>query len=403
MENNDFKDIEGLIDKYQNWYWTSDFDDINLIDDLRLNSQIYETAHSRVLFKLFKAGKRYGYPLWQEFSKRIGLYTITANSFGPPEKYNIDLLVEGVDSTNKKIGIIIENKINGALDQDKQIQRYINSLEIKESLEEKQIYVIYITRYNDSSGPSDNSFPLEMKERFGNRYYKISYEVEIRSWINNCKDIWLNDMIRSALTQYGCFLNNLFEPNKEKEKVMIDNIEKWCFEGDSSSKTLSEINSSLDQKKRAMNELQSQMDLFYRNAVIKKMEEAGLEVQPNETAIHYVCFKVEYFYNGSTIKLNGHVNFREDYDGNRIWFGIETDFAHKSIKLFHDKRNNKECIEGNDAQIIMKKIKEIVLKIKTKSTEYINDNSPYLCWKYSSLDEFVQEILIYCESIKNSK
>ena len=42
MEDNSFNKITKLVDQYQNWYWTSDFDDINLIEDLRLSSNIHE-------------------------------------------------------------------------------------------------------------------------------------------------------------------------------------------------------------------------------------------------------------------------------------------------------------------------------------------------------------------------
>jgi hypothetical protein len=54
MESNLFEEITNLLDQYQNWYWNSDFDDINLIEDLRLNTNVHETAHSRILFKLLK-------------------------------------------------------------------------------------------------------------------------------------------------------------------------------------------------------------------------------------------------------------------------------------------------------------------------------------------------------------
>ena len=33
MEDNSFNKITKLVDQYQNWYWTSDFDDINLTSE----------------------------------------------------------------------------------------------------------------------------------------------------------------------------------------------------------------------------------------------------------------------------------------------------------------------------------------------------------------------------------
>jgi hypothetical protein len=395
MEDNSFNKITKLVDQYQNWYWTSDFDDINLIEDLRLSSNIHETAHSQILFKLLKSGKRYGFPLWQEFSKMLDWDTNNASVFGPPEKYNIDLLVEGFDSKNQKFAVIIENKINDAIDQDEQIQRYIQSLITKESFKEEQIYVIYLTRNDNAKEPSEDSFPSAMKERFVNRYHRISYEKEIRQWINNCQKIWVNELIRSVLVQYGNYLTGLFESNKEKERVMIYNIETWCFGGESYSKSLSEIDSLLKEKKDAMSELQNQMDLFYRDSVVHKMEKVGFEVECYKSVIHYLCFKIEYVYNDIKLDLKGHLNFRKDYDGNKIWFGIETDSIHKAIKLF----KSESMIEGSDAETI-------IAKFKDKLSGYKNDGSPYLCWKYSTLDTVIDDIRdyrAYIEEISDNK
>jgi len=388
MEEKSFNQITELVDQYQNWYWTSDYDDINLIEDLRLSSNIHETCHSRILFKLLKAGKRYGYPLWQEFSKMLDWDTNNAISFGPPEKYNIDLLIEGYDSKKRRFAVIIENKVNDAIDQNEQIKRYIELLERKELFGEDQIYVVYLTRDDNGKEPSEDSFPLAMKKRFDKRYRCISYEKEIRQWISQCQKIWVNELIRSVLIQYGNFLTSIFEPNKEKERVMIENIEKWCFEGESSSKSLSEINFIIDQKKNAMSELQNQMDLFYRDSVIKKMEKAGFDVEPVESVIHYIYFNVEYSNNGSTLNLKGHLNFRKNYDSG-IWFGLESDSNHKTIKLFKSDSR----IEGEEAKAIITKFKEYL-------SEYQNDGTPYLFWKYSTLDAVINDIRDYLTNIK---
>ncbi len=121
----DFENITRLIDNYQNWYWNSDFDDINLIEDLRLKTNVNETAHSRILFKLLKSGRRYGYPLWQELVKLLGWNTNNATAIGPPEKYNIDLLIEGNDSSKQKFAVIIENKIKIVNHHKNHCQKYM--------------------------------------------------------------------------------------------------------------------------------------------------------------------------------------------------------------------------------------------------------------------------------------
>lgn len=76
------------------------------------------------------------------------------------------------------------------------------------------------------------------------------------------------------------------------------------------------------------------------------MEKVGFEVECYESVIHYLCFKIEYVHNDIKLDLKGHLNFRKDYDGNKIWFGIETDSIHKAIKLF----KSESMIEGSDAE-----------------------------------------------------
>lgn len=391
---NQIEQIKELVNQYQNWYWTSDFDDINLINDLRLSSNIHETAHSRILFKLLKAGKRYGFPLWQEFSKMLKWETFKPTSFGPPEKYNIDLLIEGEVSKDIKFAVIIENKANDAVDQYGQLKKYIDSLKDKESFKEEQIYVVYLTRNKDGKEPSEDSFPSDMKKRFveGNRYHHISYEKEIQEWIDVCQKIWVNDLIRSVLIQYGNYLTSLFKPNKEKEKVMINNIDDWCFEGDSSSKSLSEVYATIHQKMEAMNELQHEMDLFYREFVFNKMKGRKLDVKKDESQIHYIWFKVEYLNNGTTLNLKGHLNFRNDYDGYRIWFGIEIDSQTQAIKQY----DTDDMIKDDAAEAIKNNL--------TKNLSgYRNDKSPYLCWQYSTLDTVIDDICSYCNRIREIK
>ena len=58
--------------------------------------------------------------------------------------------------------IIIENKINGASDQWKQIQRYIEATKKRQYSDDK-IYVIYLTN-NGSKKVSNNSFTAEAKK-----------------------------------------------------------------------------------------------------------------------------------------------------------------------------------------------------------------------------------------------
>ena len=386
----DFEQITTLIDNHQNWYWNSDFDDINLIADLRLKTNVNETAHSRILFKLLKSGRRYGYPLWEELVKILGWNTNKATVIGPPEKYNIDLLIEGFDSFKKKFAVIIENKINCAKDQDKQIERYIESLKNIEDFDESQIYVLYITKGEYDDGPSENSFSKERQKEFASRYRKISYQKEIRNWIESCNKIWINDLIRSVLIQYGTFLTSIYEPNKEKEVMIDKNIDEWCFDNKSSFKSLSEIYDALKSKKESMQELVNDMGIFYRDSVIQKMKDRGIEAECADDNINFVWFKIPYHDEHNDIMIKGHFNFREDIDEG-FWYGIDSNFE-KNIIFTFDGR-----------QIDEKEATEIRDKIKSKfpKSHFVEDGSPYICWKnIDDISNAIEEIKDYIIKIK---
>ena len=117
-----------LAKNFESKYWDSELPDyMNLIEDLRLSNNIHETAHSRVLYKLLCCGKCYSYPLLRTFLKVVGFKDIeikdTDNVKLFVEKENIDLLIEIGDKV-----IILENKVNHAKDQDRQIEKYYNNI-----------------------------------------------------------------------------------------------------------------------------------------------------------------------------------------------------------------------------------------------------------------------------------
>ena len=213
-----------LAKDFESGYWNSELPDyMNLIEDLRLSNNIHETAHSRVLYKLLCCGKCHSYPLLRTFLKVVGFKDIeikdTDNVKLFVEKENIDLLIEIGDKV-----IILENKINHAKDQDRQIEKYYNN--IKKNHEKENIYVIYLTRSDSDSDPNKNSFPDSVKDELKEKYKKISYEKEIREWIYECKKGWKNELISSIFIQYGDFIESMFEPNKKRIEIMNELIEQ---------------------------------------------------------------------------------------------------------------------------------------------------------------------------------
>ena len=108
--------------------------------------------------------------------------------------------------------IILENKVNGACDQDRQIDRYVSEVK-KHGVGADKIFVLYLTAFGEF--PSEASLKeakeiLDCDKADGGRLFAISYLREILSWLNEiigrCIENNLpaekRDVFRSGLVQY---------------------------------------------------------------------------------------------------------------------------------------------------------------------------------------------------------
>jgi len=178
---------------------------INVIDLLWAD----ENAHSRIFAELLKQNSgnkfeilEYFYDLLHTqisiFDKKPIQPKITS------EKDRIDLLILHSD-----YAIIIENKIHGATDQDRQIARYIDKVKAK-GFNEKNIWIVYLTKYGGL--PEKQSWG-DYEDSFKQRFFRISFRKDILPWLENSvlpnskiKDVFL----KSALEQYIDHLNGIF-------------------------------------------------------------------------------------------------------------------------------------------------------------------------------------------------
>jgi hypothetical protein len=187
---------------------------INLIDELHAS----ENAHSRILEKLLCQQEpiNKNYEILESFIQYISEISGIEKDFRnidvkepliTQETERIDLWIR---ETNK-YAIIIENKVNSAIDQDKQIERYINKT--KDHFDLKQIYVLYLPpTYGKEPGEESwgNYYNSDIYRR---RYLNLSFKDDILPWLKNhvlpnirLKDIFLS----SALEQYIDHLEGLF-------------------------------------------------------------------------------------------------------------------------------------------------------------------------------------------------
>lgn len=419
-----------LASQFDFEYWNSELTDyMNLIEDLRLSTNIHETAHSRVLYKLLCSGRRYSYPFLRTFLQVVGIKDIdikdTDNVKLFVEKENIDLLI--------KIGnkvIILENKVNHAKDQDRQIEKYYNN--IKKNHKKKIIYVIYLTRSDSDSDPNKNSFPDSVKNELKEKYKKISYEKEIREWICECKKEWKSELINSVLIQYGDFIENMFEPNKKRNEVMnsiIDQIivndndtEKVDFKKIGIDRKENIINKQLEKVRNAENNLREYKDgleKYIINEVACELnnhikEELSKEIQ---CEVDYNKAHIDFCVSYKGKQYRGIACFyRHDKEG--LWFGLRT----KNKYLVNWNKSQSEIkydeLGGEIEKILKEKLKcEIVDYNYKDDNPKINDKlykgytekvDSYAYWKYCNYEKnaigtMIEEIKEYIRIIVSLK
>jgi len=201
---------------------------INLLDEIHAN----ENAHSRIFVKLMQYKDDGHYKLLESFLSCLG-EPFSELKFNNPEitaeKSRIDIRIRGDKKT-----LIIENKIHGAQDQEKQIKRYID-IEKNAGYDDKNnIYVLYLTK--DGGSPSEDSLSEEGKETLEKRYSEINYRNDILPWLKKLSktdDQWKKtknvEIIKSAIYQYKDHLEGMFL-QREGEEGMKKEIEKFIKE-----------------------------------------------------------------------------------------------------------------------------------------------------------------------------
>ena len=131
----------------------------NIITELHAN----ENAHSRILrmFLQYDDGTK-EYPILRKFLdipkvKDVILNVEIKGCRFTNEQERIDLLIE-----NASQAIIIENKIYGAVDQESQLERYIECVKMH-GKKESNIYVVYLTKDGEKS-VDNSSFTQKAKK-----------------------------------------------------------------------------------------------------------------------------------------------------------------------------------------------------------------------------------------------
>ena len=198
-----------------------------------------ENAHTKVLKYLLEYNKN---QFLSSFLKKVDLPNTEnnkviingqMNAIGPKATGYMDLYISYGGTR-----VIIENKIYGAADTDKQLARYYatamgikNNDDFKEwckrpyVAEDKNIYVIYLTA-DGTKKPNENSLPDNLK----NYYYAINYKDDILPWLE--EDVKPNlsfgddGMMIAGVLQYIAFLKqSLRDESSQVVDSFVNNLQ----------------------------------------------------------------------------------------------------------------------------------------------------------------------------------
>lgn len=204
------KDVSIIANKLTKYYEDQTENEpchINLIDELHAN----ENAHSRILLCLLKYKRDGCKSILRSFLSLLNGWDSSGLSIGSPSISFGTEYIDGLIEERGSYAVIIENKIHGAVDQNEQIKRYVETV-IGHGIPVSHIWVVYLTR-DGSKTVSDYSYTDKVQGIVEDRFIPLSYKYDILPWLENTilpscqiREEWLV----SALFQYIDHLKGMF-------------------------------------------------------------------------------------------------------------------------------------------------------------------------------------------------
>ena len=393
-----WKEIKSILQNFNAFYWNSEMvNNISLINDLRLSTNIHETAHSRILYKLLCAHGKEKHQFLKMFLESVGLdIELDINKVEiKVESEHIDVLIyDGVKY------IIVENKVNHACDQDRQLVRYIDSLNSKD------IYVLYLVRSDNDKDPSENSLPAEIRQELeeNGKYKKISYQTHIFNWLRKCKETDTdNELLKSALVQYCNYIEELFKGMEIMNDKDIENFEKEVLDFSATMDSivnpvaLVEKTDELKQKMKTLNEVIESYENYLCERYLEYFKEKTqiTEYRLNSSRQIEFCIKI----NGSRVQFI--YDFLKHYQ--YVWFGAKYPLKRWNGEEFdsNTSKDIKKIIEGNRMDGYgLDKGDNYAKCVKDDFKNFYSDKD-YFCKYCKDNKTAVEEIKKYKEKIKS--
>lgn len=237
----------------------------NLIDEL--GKRATENANTRILLKLLNYRRNGEFIYLKSFlemmlSKKPGLDFPMDKVIRPSIDFNREYIDGLIEEQSGDYAVIIENKINWAVDQNCQIERYYNTVR-SHGVDESHIYVIYLTS-DGNKEVSTNSLPEYLKESLGDRFIEMDYRHDILPWLKDdiLPEVKIKEvLIESGIRQYIDYLAGqlgLRESEKPLKNAMNRAInEKLGLDGKNLSEKWKLLDSSMNDVANLLQSLQN--------------------------------------------------------------------------------------------------------------------------------------------------
>lgn len=319
---------------------------IDILSEALRSENLKETAHCRILHRILQ-NKDMQNSFIQYFMPNID-YAIDSIDIPYPDRHRIDLTIKG-----NTFFLIIENKINGACEQQKQIDRYVRIAQ--QTYPSKQIYVLYLGGETNIF-PSENSMSLGIQRLINDRIICRNYKDDIIKWIAlSYKQVEFKDQpfLKSTLLLYKTYLENKYNINNQY-KAMNNKLDKTLIE------MLGLKTISLDEK---INVIQDQITNIDK---IKERLSDMLQDCKNQLAIRNVK---DWYEQCTTVSSNNPILTME----NNMEFGFNFMYRNTNFRCcvsFDDNKDPYWGIKGLDEDIDSRpKIFEALQKMVIQSNK----------------------------------
>ena len=325
---------------------------LNLLDDLSTN----ENAHSKFLIRLLQHQ-----PTLKNFLAFINNssktpFSFDINSINKPILTAEKMRIDGLIKENNRYAIIIENKIHGAAEQDRQIARYIDKCKMI-GFKVEQIYILYLTR-NEEDNPSLQTWGDDYKqEDFHSRYSKLSYKSEILTWLASYLTTLSpkEELIKSAITQYIDHLKHIFN-NKEFFFNMNTELQKFLSTELNLSTDKAENIDVISKKINEINELKEQLKELAttsKNDLFKEWRNNIDELFDFEENQKFIKSNPSFLRIGVILNYKGkRFSVLIEYNFNTIYFGFgkhsANDILEPEIKEFLEPLLKSETLKEDE-------------------------------------------------------